>query len=1057
MKRGLIVAVVCVLAIMEAAVSYAGPAQDILEVSGVKGGLVVHLGCGDGRLTAALHANDSYLVQGLDTDAENVEKARAHILSLGLYGKVSSDRLTGTRLPYADNTVNLVVAHRSEHRVQGKEIIRILAPNGVAMVQGEWGPLTPRSSTEHAGWTKFVKPRPVEIDEWTHYLHGPDGNQVAADTVVGPPERVKWLAKPYWGRDHRHGNQTAMVSARGRLFYVGNDVKPSVDLLPDRPHLIARDAFNGVLLWKRPMYPMVLPDMMSPDDDPDQYHLHEPEFPMELKVVAVDDRLYTAFGKNGEVQVLDAATGDIVQVYKGTEETEEILYSDGILLTVTGADSDEISRRRFSMADLNDARFERKRGRILRAIHAESGRNMWKYNSTTDGGLNVSPVVKGDRIFTIVGENLTCLELQTGQIIWRTPVFPGDEETVKKDRSIVYIKGPAIYDHLIATADVLLFVYKSKNTNLHAFSAHSGTPLWQYACRSPQRSGAQAFVVGNDVWVHAADGSNKPLVALDLKTGTERKRVDATKTFDVGHHHRCYGNRATDRFVLIGRRGVEFIDFESGENKLHHWVRGKCRFGVLPCNGLLYSLPHNCSCYPFSTFKGYSALAAGSPPPPVRDMHTRLEKGPAYGSVSSADPGPGTADWPTYRHDIARSGSTSCMVDPKRLKLAWRTPFGTRTSAMTASGGRLFVCTPDDHRVHALDKKNGKRLWSFTAGGKIDSPPTIYKGLALFGSADGYVYCLRVSDGRLVWRFLAAPVDMKIFAYGQLESVWPVHGAVLVNDEKVYLTAGRSSLLDGGIAVYALDPATGRVLSSNTIYKTYADAEPAMLQDDGHENYGELAVLQDILVGDDTNLYLKQLKLDENCVVQGKSDKLISGEGILNAAWFSRIGWYFGAAVESRRSNADLGKYDIMDSPRQGQYLVFDDQKVYSVRLYPNVGKFDQSFVPGGDGYRVFADEHGSPDNKWNIFVPVRVEAMAATGGATLYMAGSPDTVDRADPWSAIEGRKGGVLWAVSAKNGQKTAEYGLDAPPVFDGLIAAENNLFMSLADGTVICMQEK
>ena len=41
-------------------------AQAIFETAGVRGGLVVHLGCGDGRLTAALHRDKSYVVQGLE-------------------------------------------------------------------------------------------------------------------------------------------------------------------------------------------------------------------------------------------------------------------------------------------------------------------------------------------------------------------------------------------------------------------------------------------------------------------------------------------------------------------------------------------------------------------------------------------------------------------------------------------------------------------------------------------------------------------------------------------------------------------------------------------------------------------------------------------------------------------------------------------------------------------------------------------------------------------------------------------------------------------------------
>ena len=76
-------------------------ARQILSQSGIRGGLVAHLGCGDGRVTAELHANERYLVHGLDRDLENVDKARGHIQALGIYGEVSVDRLAGERLPYA--------------------------------------------------------------------------------------------------------------------------------------------------------------------------------------------------------------------------------------------------------------------------------------------------------------------------------------------------------------------------------------------------------------------------------------------------------------------------------------------------------------------------------------------------------------------------------------------------------------------------------------------------------------------------------------------------------------------------------------------------------------------------------------------------------------------------------------------------------------------------------------------------------------------------------------------------------------------------------------------
>ena len=56
-------------------------ADAILSAAGAAGGLVVHVGCGDGKLTAALAASDTFLVHGLDRDAGNIAKAREHLRS----------------------------------------------------------------------------------------------------------------------------------------------------------------------------------------------------------------------------------------------------------------------------------------------------------------------------------------------------------------------------------------------------------------------------------------------------------------------------------------------------------------------------------------------------------------------------------------------------------------------------------------------------------------------------------------------------------------------------------------------------------------------------------------------------------------------------------------------------------------------------------------------------------------------------------------------------------------------------------------------------------------
>jgi len=208
-------------------------AREILDATGVKGGFVVHIGCGDGRLTAALHTNDSYMVHGLDKDVKNLEEARKHIFSLDLYGQVSVDQQRGKQLPYIDNLINLVVAE-DLGEVPMSEVARVLVPGGVAYVK------------QAGTWQKTVKPRPGEIDEWTHYLYDATGNAVSHDTVVGPPRRMQWVGSPKWARSHEHSaSLNALVAANGRIFYIMDEGPRDSIQLPPKWFLTARDAFNG--------------------------------------------------------------------------------------------------------------------------------------------------------------------------------------------------------------------------------------------------------------------------------------------------------------------------------------------------------------------------------------------------------------------------------------------------------------------------------------------------------------------------------------------------------------------------------------------------------------------------------------------------------------------------------------------------------------------------------------------------------------------------------------------------------------------------------------------
>ena len=280
----------------------------------MSGGLIVHLGCGDGRLTAALGAGDGLLVLGFDTDANSVATARTHIESLGQYGRISIDMFDGKHLPLIDNLVNLLVADDLDE-VSMNEVLRVLCPHGVALIR------------HGQTWQKTVKPRPEAMDEWTHYLHGADNNAVAHDSLVGAPFHVQWVGGPKWARHHNHLSSTsAMVSAGGRMFTIVDEGPAASLALPPDWKLVARDAFNGVVLWKKPIGPwegVLRPFRSGPVD-------------LARRMVAVGDRVFVTLGYQEPVVALDAATGEIVRRYSETQDAVEFVCDQGVLYVVAG-------------------------------------------------------------------------------------------------------------------------------------------------------------------------------------------------------------------------------------------------------------------------------------------------------------------------------------------------------------------------------------------------------------------------------------------------------------------------------------------------------------------------------------------------------------------------------------------------------------------------------------------------------------------------------------------------------------------------------------------------
>jgi outer membrane protein assembly factor BamB len=897
-------------------------AAQLVKQSGISGGFIVHLGMGDGQLTQALRVNQRFQVHGLDRDQNKVDTARAFIQKNKKYGaNISVDRLDEEFLPYIDNLVNLIIVS-DQSGVAQDEIDRALTPNGVALVKTA------------DGWTKRTKPVPKDIDDWTHFLHDASGNAVAHDDQVGPPKHLQWLGSPRWSRHHdRMASMSALVSAAGRLFYIMDEGSRVSIQLPPRWTLVSRDAFNGTILWKQPIA---------------KWHSHLwplKSGPTQLarRLVATEDTVFVTLGLEAPLTAIDSRTGEIKRTYTETKSTEEILHDNGdLFLLVNKGESDlakyvPLNPITGDQGDVNKRWRWNEKPRIVMAVNAESGKTLWSKQS------RVSPLTlcsDSKRVFFHDGKKVVAIDRKTGDVKWSSQ--PG-----ARRRTVTYNFGP----RLVIYKGVL--VYAGGERVMKAFDVETGKKLWE---APHDRSGYQSpedLLITNDLVWSAPTTNTKDsgtFTGRSVFTG-EIKVTFPSNVETYWFHHRCYIAKATDKFLLPSRTGIEFVSPDQKDWDIHHWVRGGCLYGIMPCNGLVYAPPHNCACYPEAKLYGFNALAPASvtrAPPKDVDEESRLIKGPAFGEAPPAPAGNG--DWPMFRHDEARSGHATTEV-PSDLGKTWEQDLGGKLTSVVVANGRLYVSNVDNHTVYALDENTGKIVWQFTTGSKVDSPPSVEDGRVYFGSNDGWVYCVRATDGELIWRYRAAPQDRRLMAFEQLESVWPVHGSVLVQNGTVFTVSGRSNYLDGGLRFIKLDAASGSKLAETII----DDRDP----ETGKDLQERLQVLQmpvglpDILSSDGESIYMRSQRMDKEgkrleigpnsgdfagqaAVQGGKHAHLFAPMGFLDDTWFHRSYWVYGKSF----AGGHAGYYQAGRFAPSGRLLVFDQDNVYGFGRKPETLKW---------------------------------------------------------------------------------------------------------------------
>jgi len=747
-------------------------------------GLIVHVGTIESTAAKSLIADQPVVLLAVAKNAAAENAMRADFAKAGLAGQVTVASLAGTRIPLIDNVATLVIA--SDTSVDQAELLRIARPLGKVQ----------------AGGKTIEKPRPETFGQWGQYHFDATMSDVGNDRAAGPAYGIQWLSGP---QDS---------SAQG--VRVVNDVFVQPEGRPQM--IVARDASSGLPLWQRPDITSVSRYAFLLDDARVYLYpqVQNARFPAEAMIA------------------LDKRTGQTVTT-----------YSEGITFKVTVDVPANDHKKREEVVKPLQARAADFQARLagnsllqvasadLVMLDADTGKRRWAATAA-NGQVFMFPVMTADRVFVLEGPKASsfsythwpaveirtvhCLDAATGQKVWSLD-WPKDREaTIAYNLTTSNGKLAAVTRVGANKGKVSVLIVDAK-TGKEGFFGSNEVFKGEIG---GGHSSARAIAIGDRLWFTTITVVGGSMSLTNPNDPAQLDRSFARVARPVG----CTAYRATPNW-LFGSLTTYSLD---GKQLVHtDAARTSCDVGAFPANGLSYITSNHCFCQPYLP----GSIAFHSRPFGGVEQLQRLERGTAAAAPARAEQ---ANEWPMFLRDNMRTAWSPEKLQPQ-LKQLW----SIKPGADTAPANPLLAKSWDDHwyahgplsqtsvaegvavaalthrqQVLAFDPATGAEKWRTDVDGRVDSAPTIHKGLVLAGTHNGWLYALNRDSGQLVWRFHAAPRRERIVVDGQLESPWPLFGTVNVDDKGIYAMAGRHTDSDGGMFWYQLS-LSGEVIKQGRV------------------------------------------------------------------------------------------------------------------------------------------------------------------------------------------------------------------------------------------------
>ncbi len=718
-----------------------------------------------------LAEQDSQIVYFHSSVAEEVAAVRDAAMAAGLLGRrVFADHGRWNAIPLAENLADTaLVSPAADQAVSREVLLRILRPGGRAVLPDR----------------TLVKPIPDGTDDWSHPYHGPDNNPQSADRRAVAPYLTQFMAEPLFSP-----MPMVTVAAGGRIFRAHGHIAHKANQNQWLNTLVCSNAYNGTILWQRPLS--------------EGFMIHR------NTMVATPDYLYLADDRS--CQQIDAATGQTVDQITIPEGLADgpvwkwMALQDGVLYALIGGAESPIRTQRSTHRGLGhwpwgmwdghdyaDPRTNFGFGRTFVAIDLKTKQVLWDHSEEPYIDSRGVCMGSGSIYFYCPEIHLGCLDAKTGQVQWKTAAKDLLQAIGPNERGQHYVTGYATTTYIKCNERYLFFAGPQRQ-RLVVASTQDGSLLWT-------RQGGNLQLVLRDDGFYAAGPEGG---GTGWKLAYETGEVLAT----LPQRRAC--TRATGSLdSVFFRASGGTVRVVAQTNAAQHIapMRPPCQDGVLISNGMLYWGPWMCGCQ-LSAYGHIGVAPAGDfefrPGLDASRIEYRADR---LRDVTPLETRPG--DWPASSGDNARSFRSDIDL-PESLDVHWAaaiTPDMIPTAPVTA--GDLVFAGDRSGVLRAWDVNTGQLRWQAYTAGPLFAAPAVDQGRVFVGSGDGRVYAFEAATGRPLWRFRAAPANRWIAVYGQLVSTWPVAGGVLVQDGVLYAAAGIHHY--DGIHVYALDAVTGDV------------------------------------------------------------------------------------------------------------------------------------------------------------------------------------------------------------------------------------------------------